>query len=1300
MSTRLILITFLLAIFLFSAAAVFMSIPGVHASGGGPSTVATSTSNAAARYSYQDKSFYADGLFWVFYSDGTNLAYSTSSTGTSWTVGASSPIRACTAGNDFSIWFDGTYVYYAYTANSVDTAMYYRVGTPTSSGSITWIAAEQTAIAAVSSVTYSNPYVSVDSAGHAWISYDYYTTSITPYVTESASTASGAGGGTWGTTPSGFPHQLSSTAESGWMSATIPLTSGNMLVIYAGNGVYLYADEWSGTSWGTPITSAYEVANSEFFGAVANGNNVNIAYTTSAYAIQYMQYIYSSNSFSAGATLESGASANYAPVISMDPVTGNLYVFWAGYPTANHIYYSEYSGSSWSSPVSWITESTSLTATYDLTCFYEAYGTYMGVEYMTATSSPYNVRFAFLQMAPTSQLSDSGITYSTTIGGTSCTFSITASDTVALNPDGQYEFGTNITGSMVWTTPVNFTRTLSQTVTETQTLPASGNTVAFAWDLSDNAGNTLDTGTTRFLVVPATFSFAEAGITSASPDTDDQKPAVINGNNYIVASTGGSFQETHISVYSATSSWAPSTELATTSTSGWGDFYVFTYPSVLPNTIIICGNYQADMYGFIMEFNTVSNTFTNSEIVTDTGYVTQVYYISNLNEFVITEAPSGSSESTYTNYIVTCAPSNLFNQANWAVSSQAYYDAEVPQGHEHRFCYDAGTGYGYFTTYASATQEEIWQINMQTWAGSVIWSSAVTKTIPVGTYISSDGVNVYFSAYTQNAADWDYYVYNGYTFTMFASLPVINDGQAEYSECHADIFPLGNGLVLIGDTCDTDTSGYYAIYQNLVQIASFVGPDTHFSDNHLVVDSLGNIVIGGEDDTGGIQAELTVITPSNILTNTITASNDGGSTISPSGSVNSPSGSTQTFTISPDSGYTISEVVVNDMNQGALTSYTFPDVSGSATISVISEAEATVSITFTSSPATGSGFITINGVAETTPYTISAAIVGATYAIATNSPANTVSDQSQYTFVQWSSTSIGTQTSQSYTYTVPAVGETVTASFQLQYYLTVNGGNGVTYGTAPTEGNWYNSGISTTVSSNGVYGRSSGTGQRVASWNIDGGSNTDVATAGTVTTSSVSMSTYHTVNFNSVTQYQVTLDAGATAALSSITSATVSGDNYWYDSGTSVTLTLNGVYGRSDGSGTRVSGYNVNAGSNNPESTTSTFTVLNAVSINGIEAITTTTVTQYQVTLDSGATSALSSITSPTISGDNYWYDSGTSVSLVLNGVYGRSGGSGTRVSGYEINAGSNNPETTVSSFTVFAMLSLFRQYKPSRQRQ
>ena len=155
--------------------------------------------------------------------------------------------------------------------------------------------------------------------------------------------------------------------------------------------------------------------------------------------------------------------------------------------------------------------------------------------------------------------------------------------------------------------------------------------------------------------------------------------------------------------------------------------------------------------------------------------------------------------------------------------------------------------------------------------------------------------------------------------------------------------------------------------------------------------------------------------------------------------------------------------------------------------------------------------------------------------------------------------------------------------------------------------------------------------------------------------------------------------------MSSITSPTISGDNYWYDSGTSVSLVLNGVYGRSGRLGTRVSGYEINAGSNNPETTVSSFTVLNALSISAIQAITTTTVTQYQVTLDATLTSALDTDHKPTVSGDNYWYDSGTSVSVVLNGVWDRSDGVGDRLAGYVLNGGSNNPTSTTSTVTVFS---------------
>jgi hypothetical protein len=229
---------------------------------------------------------------------------------------------------------------------------------------------------------------------------------------------------------------------------------------------------------------------------------------------------------------------------------------------------------------------------------------------------------------------------------------------------------------------------------------------------------------------------------------------------------------------------------------------------------------------------------------------------------------------------------------------------------------------------------------------------------------------------------------------------------------------------------------------------------------------------------------------------------------------------------------------------------------------------------------------------------------------------------------------------------------TLTFTYYHQYLLTVAGGNGVTYGTvSPSGDNWYDNGMSTTVSSNGVYSRASGTGLRVSSWRIDSGTVNNVATTGTVLTSSVSMSAAHAINFVSNTQYQVTLDTISTSALNSITSPTVSSDNYWYDSGTSVNVLLNGVWGISGGTGTRLTGYAINGGSNTPTSTTGTVTVFSGV-ISNHEFVTATSVTQYQVTFSqTGVDSSAGSNTVLAVGSTNYaysalpnsvWFDSGT----------------------------------------------------------
>jgi hypothetical protein len=366
-----------------------------------PSTVGTSTSNSATYWSFQRKSFYANGMFWVFYSDGTNMVYYTSLDGSTWTVGGSSPVRASYYGFQFSIWFDGTYLHYAYAYSG---AIYYRRGTPNSDGTITWSAGEQTVSTTYNMAYY--PMISVDSNGYVWIGYREYTgTYYYPYVIKS-----GNNDGTWGTPPAGFPYQLSTTSSGFWRVSIIPLTAGKMLAVYAYDSAGVRAKRWNGSSWGAEKATTSAIRYGYYHSAVAQGDDVHLVFLKWAtYDILYVKYTYSTDSFGSETTLQAGATSTSAPVISIDTATNDLYVFAAtkttGTPsgwTANHIYYIKYTASSgtWGSWVDWIDESTEVLYQADtLTCFYQAYGSKIGLVYMTKTASPYNVKFDFLTTA-------------------------------------------------------------------------------------------------------------------------------------------------------------------------------------------------------------------------------------------------------------------------------------------------------------------------------------------------------------------------------------------------------------------------------------------------------------------------------------------------------------------------------------------------------------------------------------------------------------------------------------------------------------------------------------------------------------------------------------------------------------------------------------------------------------------------------------------------------------------------------------------------------------------------------------
>ena len=85
----------------------------------------------------------------------------------------------------------------------------------------------------------------------------------------------------------------------------------------------------------------------------------------------------------------------------------------------------------------------------------------------------------------------------------------------------------------------------------------------------------------------------------------------------------------------------------------------------------------------------------------------------------------------------------------------------------------------------------------------------------------------------------------------------------------------------------------------------------------------------------------------------------------------------------------------------------------------------------------------------------------------------------------------------------------------------------------------------------GTCDRASGVGIRVSAWSLDGGANNSVSTS-TIIVVPVVMNSNHVLKFYTVTQHELTLDYGATLALTSVTPASINGDSYGYDSNTIV----------------------------------------------------------------------------------------------------------------------------------------------------
>jgi len=111
-----------------------------------------------------------------------------------------------------------------------------------------------------------------------------------------------------------------------------------------------------------------------------------------------------------------------------------------------------------------------------------------------------------------------------------------------------------------------------------------------------------------------------------------------------------------------------------------------------------------------------------------------------------------------------------------------------------------------------------------------------------------------------------------------------------------------------------------------------ITPQTGYSIASLTVDGSAVEIVSSYTFTN-VTSDHTISATFSINTYTITATAGAGGTISPSGTVSVQYGSSQTFTISPSSGYQITNVLVDGVSVGAVSSYTFSSVAANHTIS-------------------------------------------------------------------------------------------------------------------------------------------------------------------------------------------------------------------------------------------------------------------------------------------------------------------------------------------------------------------------------
>jgi len=270
----------------------------------------------------------------------------------------------------------------------------------------------------------------------------------------------------------------------------------------------------------------------------------------------------------------------------------------------------------------------------------------------------------------------------------------------------------------------------------------------------------------------------------------------------------------------------------------------------------------------------------------------------------------------------------------------------------------------------------------------------------------------------------------GYTFTNWTEGATVVSTSASYT------FTIGANRTLVANFVIntytlTPTSGANGtITPSTVQIVNYgasstftVAPSTGYHVADVLVDGVSVGAVTSYPFTN-VTANHTISATFAITTFTITASAGTGGAISPTGAVLVNSGTNQTFTMTPGAGYHVANVLVDGVSAGAVTSYTFNNVTAAHTIA------ASFAInTYTLTTTAGANGTVAPATVQTVNYGASS-----TFTIAP-SPGYHVGD------VLVDGVSVGAVTT--YTFTNVTANHTISVTFAINTYtLTITATNG------------------------------------------------------------------------------------------------------------------------------------------------------------------------------------------------------------------------------------------------------------------